>query len=241
MKLILSIVTVAALLAAGFFGAIFLRPVTEKPWDPDEVYAVWISGVEVSPTTPDGESWNEDGTAPNLVATLSWRDTMLLETPEASHTLIARWDRTAVKLKEFLKTELSPNAMENVARIHGRPEEIVAVEVKDRGMLSSRWIGALTVPCGGLKPGENELMPQDPKCSISSLTLTVVPSSVLEKNGLIPANKHRVAQGVTVMAPPPPDETGDFKNSTVGKGIQEGIKAISGFLKKQINGEETNP
>lgn len=240
MKLFFSLLTVAVLLAAGFFSARLLRPVTEKSWDPAEVYAVWISGVEVSPTTPQGQPWNDDGTAPNLVATLSWRDTMLLETPEASHTLIARWDRTAVKLKEFLKTELSPNAMENVARIHGKPEEIVAVEVKDRGMFSSRWIGALTIPCGALKPGENELVPQDSKCSITSLTLTVAPSSVLEKNGQIPADKHRITQGITKMDPPPPDETGDFKNSTVGKGIQEGIKAISGFLKKEASGE-TNP
>lgn len=239
MKLLLSILTVLLLLAGGYYGAKALGPVVQKKWDPAEVYAVWISGVEVSPCTPEGESWNEDGTAPNLVATLSWRDTMLLETPEASHTLIARWDRTAVKLKEFLKTELSPNAMENVARIHGKPEEIIAVEVKDRGMISSRWIGALTVPCGGLKPGENEIVPGT-NCSISSLTLTVVPSSVLEKNAQIPGVKQRVSQGVMVMAPPPPDKVGDFKNSTVGKGIQEGIKAISGFLKK-IELGETNP
>ena len=165
---------------------------------------------------------------------------MLVETPEASHTLIARWDRTAVKLKEFLKTELSPNAMENVARIHARPEEIVAVEVKDRGMFSSRWIGALTIPCGALRPGENELVPQDPKCSIVSMTLMVVPSSVLEKNAQIVQQKHRVEQGISVMSPPPPDETGGFKNSTVGKGIQEGIKALSGFLKKEVHGG-TNP
>ena len=240
MKLLLSLLTVAILIAVGFFGANLLKLITEKPWDPSEVYAVWISGVEVSPTTPDGQSWNEDGTAPNLVATLSWRDTMLVETPEASHTLIARWDRTAVKLKEFLKTELSPNAMENVARIHARPEEIVAVEVKDRGMFSSRWIGALTIPCGALRPGENELVPQDPKCSIVSMTLMVVPSSVLEKNAQIVQQKHRVEQGISVMSPPPPDETGGFKNSTVGKGIQEGIKALSGFLKKVVHGG-TNP
>ena len=240
MKLLLSLLTVAILIAVGFFGANLLKLITEKPWDPSEVYAVWISGVEVSPTTPDGQSWNEDGTAPNLVATLSWRDTMLVETPEASHTLIARWDRTAVKLKEFLKTELSPNAMENVARIHARPEEIVAVEVKDRGMFSSRWIGALTIPCGALRPGENELVPQDPKCSIVSMTLMVVPSSVLEKNAQIVQQKHRVEQGISVMSPPPPDETGGFKNSTVGKGIQEGIKALSGFLKKEVHGG-TNP
>ena len=240
MKLLLSLLTVAILIAVGFFGANLLKLITEKPWDPSEVYAVWISGVEVSPTTPDGQSWNEDGTAPNLVATLSWRDTMLVEPPEASHTLIARWDRTAVKLKEFLKTELSPNAMENVARIHARPEEIVAVEVKDRGMFSSRWIGALTIPCGALRPGENELVPQDPKCSIVSMTLMVVPSSVLEKNAQIVQQKHRVEQGISVMSPPPPDETGGFKNSTVGKGIQEGIKALSGFLKKEVHGG-TNP
>ena len=202
MKLFLSLLTVAVLLAAGFFGARLIRPVTEKSWDPTEVYAVWISGVEVAPTTPNGQPWNEDGTAPNLVATLSWRDTMLLETPEASHTL--------------------------------------AVEVKDRGLIGSRWVGAVTIPCGALKPGENELVPQNSKCSITSLTLTVVPSSVLEKNGQIPADKHRVTQGITVMSPPPPDETGDFKNSTVGKGIQEGIKAFSGFLKKEVSGG-TNP
>jgi hypothetical protein len=240
MKLFLSLLTVAVLLAAGFFGARLLRPLTEKSWDPTDVYAVWISGIEVSSTMTDGQPWNEDGTAPNLVATLSWRDTMLLETPEASHTLIARWDRTAVKLKEFLKTELSPNAMENVARIHGKPDEIIAVEVKDRGLIGSRWVGAVTIPCGALKPGENELVPEDSKCSITSLTLTVAPSSVLEKNGQIPTDKHRITQGITKMDPPPPDETGDFKNSTVGKGIQEGIKAISGFLKKEASGE-TNP
>lgn len=230
MKTILSILAALALIAVGYFGVRAIKPLTEKKWDSSEVYAIWIKGVEVLPSMPDGHPWNEDGTAPNLVATISWRNTLLLETPEASHTLIARWDRTSVKLKEFLKTELSPNAMENVARIHGEPGEIVTVEVKDRGLIRSRWIGAVAIPCGDLRPGENEISLNDPKCSIRSLTMMVVPSSVLENNGQIPANQNHITQGITVMDPPPPDQAGDFKNSTVGKGLQEGIKALSGFL-----------
>jgi hypothetical protein len=232
LKPLLSIITVLLLLGIGYFGAKALGTAVAKKWDPSEVYAVWISGVEVSPTTPEGNPWNDDGTAPNLVATLSWRDTMILETPEASHTLIARWDRTAVKLKEFLKTELSPNAMENVARLHASPEEIVAVEVKDRGLVSSRWVGAIALPCGKLLPGENVITPPDPKCGIRSMSLMVVPSSTLEKNGQIPEDKHRVANGITVMAPPPPDQMGGFENSTVGKGIKEGMKVLSDFIQK---------
>ena len=237
MKTILSILTGLALIAVGYFGVKALKPLTEKKWEPSEVYALWIKGVEISPSMPDGCPWNDDGTAPNLVATLSWRNTLLLETPEASHTLIARWDRTSLRLKEFLKTQLSPNALENVARIHGESGELVAVEVKDRGLISSRWIGGLAIPCGVLRPGENEIIPNNPGCSIRSLTLMVVPSSVLENNGQVPRDSYHVTEGIAVMDPPPPDQSGDFKNSTVGKGLRAGIKVLSGLLNKA----STNP
>ena len=232
MKLLASILTTIVLIIAGFFASRLLIERLAPKWEPTETYAVWIEGTEVSPTNPEGNQWHDDGTAPNLVATLTWRNNMLLETPEASNALIAKWERTSIKLKDLIKTELAPNALEKVARVHAEPEELLAVEVRDRGMLSSQWIGAVTVPCGKLKPGQNTLFINDPKCGVRSITLQVVPSSILERSCPLPQGIHQITEGIVTMSPPPEDAASTFSGSTAGKAIQQGVKAISDFFGK---------
>ena len=232
MKPLATILTTLILILAGFIAARFLAEKMAPKWEPNETYAIWIKGAEVSPTNPNGNQWHDDGTAPNLVATLTWRNNMLLETPEASNALIAKWERTSIKLKDLMKTEVAPNALEKVARVHAAPEEVLALEVRDRGMLSSQWIGAITVPCGKLKPGQNTLTINDPKCGVRSIALQVVPSSTLEKSGPLPDGMNQVTNGITVMAPPPVDDTSSFSSSTAGKVIQQGVKVLSDFFGK---------
>ena len=232
MKFLTAILTTVILIVAGFFVSRLLIEKMSPKWEPSETYAIWIEGTEVSPTNLLGNQWHDDGTAPNLVATLTWRNNMLLETPEASNALIAKWERTSIKLKDLMKTEVAPNALEKVARVHAAPEELLALEVRDRGRLSAKWIGAITVPCGKLKPGQNTLLINDPKCSVRSITLQVVPSNTLERSRAMPEGVNQITEGIVVMAPPPPDDMSAFSSSTAGKVIQQGVKAISDFLGK---------
>jgi len=232
MRFSAALLTTIILIAVGFLASRLLIQQMAPKWEPNETYAIWIEGTEVSPTNPEGNQWHEDGTAPNLVATLSWRNNMLLETPEASNALIAKWERTSIKLKDLIKTEVAPNALEKVARVHASPEELLALEVRDRGMLSAKWIGAITVPCGKLKPGQNTLLINDPKCSVRSITLQVVPSGILEKSRPLPEGINQITNSIAVMNPPPTDDASGFNSSTAGKVIQQGVKAISDFLSK---------
>jgi hypothetical protein len=185
----------------------------------------------VSAANKDGRPWHDDGSAPNLVATLIWRNTRLLETPEASNSLIAKWSRTSIKIKDLMKTELAPNALEKVARIHASPEEALSLEVRDRGLISAQWIGAVSVPCGKLRAGQNTILINDPNCGIRSITLQVVPSDALEKGAPLPEASHAVAEGIVVMAAPP-DEASTFNRSSAGKMIDQGFKAVSDFFHK---------
>ena len=232
MRFLAALLTTLILVTGGFLASRLLSEKMVPKWDPNETYAIWIEGTEVSPTTQDGNQWHDDGSAPNLVATLTWRNNMLLETPEASNALIAKWERTSIKLKDLIKTELAPNALEKVARVHAAPDELLAIEVRDRELLSAKWIGAVAVPCGSLKPGQNHLSIADPACSIRTVTLQVIPSAVLEKGRPLPNGINRVSQGILVMAPPPPGEGAGFNSSTAGKMIQQGVKAISDFFNK---------
>jgi len=232
MKLLTAILTTIILIVGGFLASRLLIEKMAPKWEPNETYAIWIEGTEVSPTNPQGNQWHQDGTAPNLVATLTWRNNMLLETPEASNALIAKWERTSIKLQDLMKTEVAPNALEKVARVHAEPSELLALEVRDRGILSAKWIGAVTVPCGKLKPGQNTLLINDPKCGLRSITLQVVPSGTLEKGHPLPERINQITNGITVMTPPPAEDTTGFNSSTAGKVIQQGVKAISDFLGK---------
>jgi hypothetical protein len=232
MRFFAALLTTVILIAAGLFSSRLLMEKMAPKWEPDETYAIWIEGTEVTPTNPEGNQWHDDGTAPNLVATLTWRNNMLLETPEASNALIAKWDRTSIKLKDLMKTEVAPNALEKVARVHAGPEETLALEVRDRGLLSAKWIGAVTVPCGLLKPGQNTLLINDPKCGVRSITLQVVPSGTLEKSRPLPEAINQITNGMAVMSPPPANDATGFNSSTAGKVIQQGVKAISEFLGK---------
>jgi hypothetical protein len=219
------VATTLLFLAVGFFAGALRKTDDKQSWNPEEVYALWIEGVEVSSHWPDGRPWNRDRTAPNLFATLSWRDTVILETPEAPKTLIARWDRTAIKVKNLLKTELSPHAMENVARIHAGAEESIVVDVRDRGLLKSRLMGSVHIPCGRLRLGLNIINFEDPELMIRSLLIRVASSAILERNGPIPDVRNLLSSGSVVAVPAPVQEVGASEGiDTITRGLKEGIQ-----------------
>jgi hypothetical protein len=234
MKALVSIVTSILIVAFGYGLASFTRLKDKPRWSSEATYALWIESVEVSSNSPTGGTWKRDGTAPNLKAHLFWRETIVLTTPEAPHTLIARWDRTVLKIRDLLKTEVAPNVMENVARVHANPEEVLTVEVRDQGLLSSSWIGGLSVTCGKLKPGLNVVSPLDSNSMVKSVSIRVVESSVLDNNGQVPEEKNIVTEGVVVVDSPVSRRTEWFKDHSVGKTIQEGLKkaskSVSGLL-----------
>jgi hypothetical protein len=234
-KFLYVVVTTFLLIASGVGLAVLWERSPRGGWVPDQVYAVWIEGIEVSPSEK-GEVVNGHHAAPRLKATLTWRDTVLLETPEAARGLIARWDRTVVRVTRLLKNELSPNVMENVARIHANPDETISVEVKDLGVVRSRSMGIWKIPCKTLRPGVNLIEPTNNDSAIRSMTLQVVPSQILERNGRLPESRHSVREGV-VMIPSPSDGVGGMMDNPkvrrVLDEIKERGKAVSDLLQKR--------
>jgi len=196
---------------------------SDAKWDPNETYAVWIEGVEANPKTPAGNRWHDDGTAPNLVVSLTWRNNILLETSEAPNALIAQWDSPVKPQTDITKAD--------VARIHAPPDESIDLEVRDRGLLNAQWVGGGKVPCGRLKPGRNILTIDDPKCGLKSITLRIIPSADLQKNQRTPARINRVFVGSVLDPPPLSDGESVFQRSKAGRFMQQGIQAISCFFK----------
>jgi hypothetical protein len=196
----------------------------DQGWDPDETYAVWVEGVEAAPRSPSGSKWHDDGRAPNLVASLSWRNNILLETPVASNALIAQWNSPIMGRQDVMKSPL--------ARIHGASDESIELEVHDRGLVDAQWVGGGKVSCGRLKPGRNLILIEDPKSGLKSITLRVIPSADLQKDQLPTKVVNRVFVAADAGASSAPEKSSSFYQSEAGRWLQYGIQALSGYMKK---------
>jgi len=208
----------------GFIGEIVGRVFgnSDAKWDSNETYTVWIEGVEANPKTPLGNLWHDDGTAPNLVVSLTWRNNIILETPEFPNALIAQWDFPGNTKLDIPKAD--------IARIHARSEETIDRGVRDRGLLKAQWVGGGRVSCGRLKPGRNILSMNDPQCGLKTITLRITPSADLQKVQRCPERINRVFVG-TVLSPPTPNVSeSTFQRSKAGRLMQQGIEIISGLF-----------
>jgi hypothetical protein len=230
MKYLFAILVAAALVVAAYFGQPYLGKLISPKWNPNVTYVVWISEAKVSPMSPSGRPWHDDGTAPNLVASLSWKDNLLLETPSAPSTLNAKWRNTSVA--PDVGTQNGTSETEMVARIHADSNDLMEIQVRDQGMISSQWIGGFTIPCGKLKPGLNVI---EPRSSINTLSLEVVPAGVIERSEPLPRWSNTISVGI-VPLPSPSAGGSDFNSSTTGKALRKGVKAARDFIEKNFKG-----
>ena len=223
------------LIALGFLGYQLVAMSWHESWNPEPIYAVWIEDVEVAPQKSNGMQWDEDGSAPDLVASLSWRGNTVLKTTEAPNTLLAKWDRTAIQLANLLKTKISPTELENIARIRAPKDEALTVEVHDVDVLSAEWVGGVSVSCGSLRAGKNLIVVNDPKCGIHSFNLHVEKCESLER-GRVSSDLQKITEGIAVMAPPVRQAPGAVEVQEVNKQIEKGVN----YLKNIFGGDKPN-
>jgi hypothetical protein len=229
MKIALSILIPLTLVVGGFIGFRFISENRREVWSQEKVHAVWIEDMEVMPKSSSGKPWDEDGSAPDLVASVAWRDNVVLKTPEASNTLLARWERTAVQISDLLKTNLSPTELENIARVRAGDSELLIIEVRDVDILSTEWVGAVSIPCGLLSVGKNRVVVDNPDSGIRSFTLRVALDDHLQK-GRVPDEETVIEQGFLVMAQPVEEVPGAVEVREVGKQLESGAKFLKGLF-----------
>lgn len=229
MKIALSILIPLTLVVGGFIGFRLVSENRREGWNQEVVYAIWIEDMEVAPKSANGRLWDEDGSAPDLVASLAWRDNVILKTPEASNTLLARWERTAVQISNLLKTNFSPTELENIARVRAGDSEPLIIEARDVDILSTEWVGAVSIPCGLLSVGKNRVVVDHPDSGIRSFTLRVVPDDQFQK-GKVPDQETVIDQGFLVMAQLVEEVPGAVEVREVGKQLESGAKFLKGLF-----------
>ena len=233
-RMIAAILIPLILIFVGFAGYKLVSENWNEKWNPEQIYAVWIEDVEVAPKKGDGQ-WDSDGSAPDLVASLSWRGNTVLKTSEAPNTILAKWDRTAIQLSSLLKAKISPNELENVARIRAGKDEAITIEVQDVDVLQTEWIGGVSIACGDLRPGKNLVVVNDAACGVRAFTLRLAKVDDLE-SGRMPERVYKVTEGFVVMSPPVRETPGAVEVQEVGKQIEKGVN----FLKGIFGGEGGN-
>ena len=232
MKILFSILIPVLLIAIGFFAFRFVVQSYREKWAPDMIYAIWIENMEVAAKSSNGKKWDDDGSAPDLVASMVWRDNVVLKTAEASNTLLARWERTAVQLSDLLKSNFSPTELENIARVRGEGSEILTIEVRDVDILSTDWVGAISIPCGLLSVGKNRVVVDSPDSGIRSFTLRVTRDDQLQ-GGKLPEAESVISVGFIVMSKPEDEAPGAVEVREVGKQLESGAKFLKGLFEKE--------
>ena len=233
MKIAYSLLIPLILIATGFSAYRLIAGLSSETWQPDKVYAVWIEEAEVAAQSTKGR-WDDDGSAPDLVASLQWRGNTVLKTPEAPNTLLAHWERTALQLANLIKGKFSPTELENIARIRAEQSENLTIEVRDVDILSTEWVGAVSIPCGALKTGKNIILVNSPDCQLRSVVLRVEDAERL-KNGCLEDSTNTISEQVAVIDEPVADKPSAVEVHEVGKQLESGAK----FLRNLFNSEES--
>ena len=231
MKILLSILIPVALIATGFIGYRLLVINSVEKWDANSTHAVWIEEMEVSAKPLRSGKWDDDGSAPDLVASLAWRDNVVLKTPEASNPLLPHWERTAVQLTDLFKSNFSPTELENIARIRGEGSELLTIEAQDVDILSTEWAGAISIPCSALSVGKNKIVVNSPDSGIRSITLRVATQENLQR-GQISDKETTITEGVMIQERPHQDAPGAVEVREVGKQLESGAKFLKSLFDK---------
>jgi len=231
MKILLSILIPIFLIVTGFVTYRLIVGNHIEKWDANSTHAVWIEDMEVSAKPLSAGKWDDDGSAPDLVASLSWRDNVVLKTPEASNTLLPHWERTSIQLSDLLKSNFSPTELENIARIRATSDELLTIEARDVDILSTEWVGAISVPFGALSVGKNKILVNSPDSGIKSITLRIANQENLQR-GQIPEKETTIKESVIILAKPVEDKPGAVEVREVGKQLESGAKFLKSLFDK---------
>ena len=147
---------------------------TAQPPEP-VTYRVWLHEIEAQPRRVDGSAWDDDGSAPDLSASLYWQEVRLLESGVAEDSLIARWSPKQLKVGQLLDGSLNENDFESVAMVRSLPDAFLELAIYEHDPLQRDFVGLVRLPAAVLKAGIIKVpINQD---GIVTLKLGVAPSS----------------------------------------------------------------
>ena len=147
---------------------------TPQPQEP-VTYSVWLHEIEAEPRRADGSAWDDDGSAPDLSASLYWQEVRLLESGVAEDSLIARWSPKQLKVGQLLDGSLNENDFESVAMVRSLPNAFLGLAIYEHDPLQRDFVGLVRLPAAALKPGIVKVpINQD---GIVTLKLGVAPAS----------------------------------------------------------------
>ncbi|MCB1064802.1 MAG: hypothetical protein KDN20_18015 [Verrucomicrobiae bacterium] len=155
----------------------------------------------------------------------------------APDTLIARWEPTAVGIKQLMDGEISGSSVRRVALVRASSSESICVGVFDEDLIGREFIGGIRVPLSELALGTNELIGEG-MLNHCSLAITEATDELA-----LPSN-FRVtipsAKSVEWLEAPPSEmedptarlagETGSFFNDLakeIGKKLEQEIRQSS--------------
>jgi hypothetical protein len=118
-------------------------------------YEVWLKEAEVSAFDRSGESWDTDGSAPDLRGMISWQDQVVLQTVEASDGLIARWGDTAISASQAIQGEADTQSLQRVGRFRMDAEGSVETCIFDNDLGSHSYAGGFRISLSSLRLGDN--------------------------------------------------------------------------------------
>jgi hypothetical protein len=151
--------TVPVVLIVLAFGVVYWmrRDAAEDALHENTTYEVWLAEAEVTPVKRGGDSWDADGSAPDLKGVIVWQNQRILETVTAVNGLIAQWEPVAVKLTQVLHGEADAASVRRVARVRLSEGKELEVGVFDDDPARPDLAGAFRVPWSALRPGVNEI------------------------------------------------------------------------------------
>jgi hypothetical protein len=141
-----------ALHRTGILHAAAARPET-APVATDEHYVVYLSQIEVEPTTPGGGKWDATDGGPDIRYDVWWRGNRVFRSSVQEDTLVARWDQEEVGIRDLMKG-ISPERSVKAARITVARGETIEFRVVDDDTFVNDDIGSWQVPVDSLHTGE---------------------------------------------------------------------------------------
>jgi hypothetical protein len=125
---------------------------TAQPQEP-VTYRVWLHEIEAEPRRADGSAWDDDGSGPDLSASLYWQETRLLDSGVAKDSLIARWSPKKLKASDLLDGSLDSIDLESVAVVRTLPDTFIELAIYEHDLLTRDGISFFRIPAVALQPG----------------------------------------------------------------------------------------
>ena len=153
------LVTVPVVLIGLSFGLVYWlrRDPADEALKPGSIYEIWLTEAEVTPTKTDGDTWDGDGSAPDLKGVIVWQEQRILETVTADNGLIAQWEPVALKLTQVLHGEADAASVRRVARVRVEAGGFLEIGVFDDDAARPDLAGAFRVWLAEMRPGVNEI------------------------------------------------------------------------------------